>query len=57
VNCDGVFNVSDVVLLQEWLVSAPDITLADCNAADLCNDGILDSFDLVVMKRLLVKGY
>lgn len=55
VNMDGNFNVTDVVLLQKWLLGASDITLDDWQAADLCKDDRLDVFDLCLMKRELVK--
>ena len=45
VNMDGQFNVSDVVLLQKWLLADSDTTLVDWKAADFCEDGILDVFD------------
>lgn len=53
-NHDGSFNVSDVVLLQKWLLAVPDTHLADWKAADLCEDGRLDVFDLCLMKRELL---
>lgn len=56
VNSDGVFSVADAVLLQKWLLAVPDTKLADCNAADLCEDNSLDVFDLCVMKKMLVSS-
>ncbi|MDE6666581.1 MAG: cellulase family glycosylhydrolase [Ruminococcus sp.] len=53
VNKDGEFNVADVVLLQKWILAAPDTTLADWKAADLCEDNRLDVFDLCMMKQIL----
>ncbi|MCM1530282.1 MAG: family 43 glycosylhydrolase [Alistipes sp.] len=54
VTADGEFDISDVVTLQKWLLAAPDTKLADWKAADLCEDGRLDVFDLCLMKRLLI---
>ena len=54
VNADGVLNVSDAVLFQKWLLAVPDINLPDWKAADLCEDGILNVFDLCVMKCMLI---
>ena len=56
VNADGDFDVSDVILLQKWLLAVPDTQLSDWKAADLCNDEVLDVFDLCLMKRTLIKG-
>lgn len=55
VNNDGVFNVSDVVLLQKWLLAASDTHLANWKAADLYKDERLDVFDLCIMKQLLLQ--
>ena len=54
INADGIFNIADVVLLQKWLLAAPDVELSDWKAADLCEDGKLDVFDLCLMKRELI---
>ncbi len=53
VNADGSFTIADVVLLQKWLLCAPDAALADWKAGDLCEDGRTDAFDLCLMKREL----
>ncbi|MDE5855406.1 MAG: GBS Bsp-like repeat-containing protein [Ruminococcus sp.] len=54
VNADDQFNVSDVVLLQKWLLAVPNIELANWKAADLCEDGVLDVFDLCMMRKMLI---
>lgn len=55
-NNDGEFSLSDVVFLQKWLLAVPDTELANWQAADLCEDGRLDVFDLCLMKRMLVEN-
>ena len=55
VNDDGAFNVSDVVLLQKWLLAVPDTHLANWKAADFCEDDVLNVFDLCLMKRALIE--
>jgi hypothetical protein len=55
VNEDGSFGVSDVVLLQKWLLAVPDTHLANWKAADFCEDNKLDVFDLTLMKRALLE--
>ena len=54
INKDGAFNVSDLVLLQKWLLAVPDTQLADWKAGDLCEDDILDVYDLVSMRKALI---
>ena len=55
-NTDGKFDISDVVMLQKWLVGSPDASLFNWTAADLRKDGRLDSFDLAYMKTYLTGG-
>ena len=54
VNADGTFSVADVILLQKWLLTVPDTHLANWKAADFCEDGKLNVFDLCMMKRELL---
>ena len=56
VNADGTFDLADVVLFQKWLLAVPDTKLADWKAADFCEDGIWNGFDLCAMKRKLTSG-
>lgn len=56
VNLDNEFNVADAVLLQKWLLAAPDTKLANWKVADLCEDGKLDVFDMVEMRKLLIQN-
>lgn len=53
VDADGVLGTSDVVLLQKWLLAAPDTALTSA-AADLNADGSIDVFDLSLLKRELI---
>ncbi len=53
VNADGFFNITDAVLFQKWLLSAPDAKLSNWQAGDLWQDDVLDVFDLCLMKREL----
>ena len=51
VNGDGEFTVADLVLLQKWLLAAPDSSLKKWQSADLCKDDRLDVFDLCLMRK------
>lgn len=55
VNADGVFSVADVTLLQKWLLTVPNTKLADWKAGDFYEDGVLDVFDLCLMKSALIE--
>lgn len=54
INADGTFTVSDVVMLQKWLIGASNASLSNWKAADLCKDGQINVFDLCMMKRMLI---
>lgn len=56
VNADGKFNIADVVALQKWILDVPDAKLTDWKAGDLCNDDIIDSYDLCLMRKLLISS-
>ena len=53
-NGDSEFGVADLVTMQKWLASSPDTKLSDLKAVDLCNDGVIDVFDLVAMRKKLI---
>lgn len=56
VNADCTLSVADLVLMQKWLLGVPDAKLADWQASDLCTDGRIDTFDLCLMRKLLING-
>lgn len=56
VNADGQFNAADLVTLQKWLLAVPNVTLANWKAGDLCEDGRIDVFDLIMMRKLIVNN-
>lgn len=53
-NFDNNFNISDVVTMQNWLLNRSDTELVYWKAANLCDDDVLDVFDLIAMKKLLI---
>lgn len=53
VNADGMFNVTDIIALQKWLLN-DGTKLADWEMGDFYQDGVLDVFDLCLMKRELL---
>lgn len=55
VNADGALSVIDAILLQKWLLAVPDAELTDWKAADLCEDNIINVFDLHPLKRMLLE--
>ena len=55
VNADGYFNISDLVLLEEWLMGKPEVHLKNWKAGDLTSDNRLSTFDLAEMRQLLTE--
>ena len=53
VNDDGEFDIADIVMMKKWLVHSGELT--NWKNGDLCNDGIINIFDLCLMKRELLK--
>lgn len=54
VNCDGAFNISDVVMFQRWILAVNDTRPADWKAADINEDDILDASDLCLMRKKML---
>lgn len=52
VNNDWKFNISDAVMMQKWLLCTEQMTTWE--NGDLCKDGIIDVFDLCLMRRKLI---
>lgn len=54
VNADSKFSAADYVMLQKRLIN--EGTLKDWDAADICADGMINIFDLMLMKKLLAEA-
>ncbi len=51
-NNDGKVNTADLVMLQKWLLGSGNLT--NWKNADLCEDGVIDVFDVAALRRLLL---
>ena len=54
INLDGKFNVADLVLMQKYLLKAEFFSKQQAAAADLNKDGIVDIYDLIRIRRMLI---
>ena len=54
-NGDFEFNVADIITLQRYILHMSDAKIYDWYQADMCQDGEINIFDLVVMSRELLK--
>lgn len=52
VNSDGKLTISDLVMMQKWLLGNGN--LIDWKAGDLYEDGKIDVFDMVMMRQALI---
>ena len=55
VNGDERFTIADVVMLQKWLLCSGKLTVR--KNGDLYEDGIINIFDLCMMKNMLTESY
>ena len=53
-NNDRVLTVADVVLMQKWLLGSDDVKMWDWSAVDYDKDGVLDVYDLCLMRQALI---
>ena len=56
VNSDGKVTVADAVMLKKWLLAVPNAKLDNWKSADLYDDGRIDVFDMVEMRKLLIEN-
>ena len=56
VNGDESFGISDAVTLQQWLLGSERVSMKNWKAADFNKDGKLDIYDLVIMRKELLKS-
>ena len=56
INADGQVNVTDAVILQKFILGDKSAKISDAKAADICEDGVIDIFDMIQMKKLLVSN-
>ncbi len=61
-NADGEFSVADIVAMQLWILrdeypyDMDQWDFVNWKAGDLCEDGVIDIFDVIAMKRKLVEN-
>lgn len=53
IDLDGEVGVTDVVMLQKWLLGSGD--LQNWQSADIHQDGIINIYDLILLKRMLIE--
>ncbi len=54
INSDGKVNLSDLVLLNKFILATGDLTEKQAKNADLSEDSRIDVFDSVILRRILL---
>ncbi|MCM1507275.1 MAG: carbohydrate-binding protein [Ruminococcus flavefaciens] len=54
INSDGKVNVADLVLLNKHILAIDSLTAEQCKTADLAEDGRIDSFDMIELRKLVL---
>lgn len=54
INSDGQVNVTDAVILRKFILGDKTAKINDAKSADICEDGVIDVFDMIQMKKLLI---
>lgn len=57
VNCDGCYNIADLVIVSRWILNSVDsasINVNDPSACDVDQDGFVDLLDLMLLRKTLI---
>ena len=54
-DCDGKSDIADAVVLQKWLLNDSKFTFKNWKNIDMNGDGMIDVFDLIMLKKELIK--
>ena len=52
---NGSIEVSDLITVQKYLVKKSDLTEQKFKLADLNGDGAVNAYDMIMLKRILLK--
>ena len=56
-NSDDACSIADLVVLQKWLLCDSGDSMINMRNSDLCKDDQLDSFDLCMLRMLIIDSY
>ena len=54
INSDGTVDISDLVILEKYILCSEKITEKQFSIADINNDGSVDSFDMVLLRQTII---
>ena len=55
INADGEAGVADLVKLSAHILGKAPLTAEECVLADLAADGIIDTFDLIALRKIVTQ--
>ncbi len=55
INLDGIVNTADAVIMQKYLLGTTSISCEQAYAADVYSDTLPDAFDMVMLRKMLLK--
>ncbi|MDE6672265.1 MAG: leucine-rich repeat protein [Ruminococcus sp.] len=56
INGDNKLSIADAVLLQNCILGKQELTEEQFKRADLTGDGFVDSFDMVLLRRMIIEN-
>ncbi|MBD5160180.1 MAG: leucine-rich repeat protein [Ruminococcus sp.] len=56
INGDNKVSIADAVLLQSYILGGQELTEEKFKRADLTGDGFVDSFDMVLLRRMIIEN-
>ena len=54
-NADDVTDVKDIIILQKYLLGKRNLSETEFYTADLNHDGIVNIYDMIYAKRILIR--
>ncbi|WP_303765981.1 dockerin type I repeat-containing protein, partial [Ruminococcus flavefaciens] len=54
-NKDGAVNVADLIMVQQFLLGNTELT--DWEAADVIEDSIIDIYDMILLRKMLIVNH
>ncbi len=55
INADGEVNVTDAVLMCNYLLNSGELSADEAGRADICKDNVIDIFDYTALRKILSK--
>ena len=54
INSDSETGAADLVIMEKFLLGAETMTAEQCERADLIKDGVIDIYDLIKLRKIIL---